>query len=437
MNGDVHTGSAANDRDRFGIGMGRARPAFKPKIVTCPNCRASLTVRDEAAVTLGCDYCGAALGMSGETVKALGLQDRSRTFPLKIGQRFDWKGHKYEVAARIALMEDKDPSEITWELLLYSPRRDTLWLSEYHGAWDLSRQTRVMPGSDPFAENAPGLLETGDGRKWIKSDAGTYEIAYVDGALPWEAKVGDTIRYAEFNERGGPLQYEAESSYGELEFSTGQALTREQLSQALGAGGGAPSAQAAAPPVRTTLFRRAMLIAAVVCVLNLVLAWTVGRPGTRVSSDSFQAAQISDGVTTGEFKVASDGNVIRVDVASPGLNNEWISYDLTLLEGETPLFSVDGQLEYFHGSEDGESWSEGSSHDSIYLKIPRAGTYRLAVEAEGGSGDQETAGTVRKGMRVEIFDGVRMTSYFFTMAMVSGACALLSLIIAYARRGGG
>jgi ribosomal protein S27E len=436
VNGDSKYRAATIDVERFGIGRGRDRPKLRPKNVTCPNCRASLTVKDEAAKMLGCEYCGAALEMSGEAVKAFGLQDRRFEFPLKIGQRFDWKGVKYEVAARIALMEDKDPSEITSEFLLYSPRRGSMWLSEYHGEWDLSWQTRVMPKSDPFSEGALGLLETGDGRKWIKSESGFYEVAYVDGALPWEARAGDTIMYAEFSERGGRLRYEAERAYGELEYSMGHALNGEQLKRAIGTGGDAPSISAADPLDRRAVFRKAMTIAALACAANLVIAWGVGRLGTRVLSDGFQPPQVSQGAETGEFQVASGGNLIRVDVESPGLDNEWLAYDLTLLEGDTSLLNVNGQLEYFHGVDEGESWSEGSRSDSIYVKVPKAGSYRLAVQGASARGDQQTSETSSRELRVEVTDGARIPMHFLIMAAVCGVLAVLSGIIAYAKFGG-
>src|SRR5690606_1789144 len=75
-----------------------------------------------------------------------------------------------------------------------------------------------------------------DGRRWRAAEAEHSQIAYVDGALPWLAKVGDRSRRAEFNALDGSGEtYEAEySPRGELEFSRGARVTEAQVRQATG-----------------------------------------------------------------------------------------------------------------------------------------------------------------------------------------------------------
>ena len=187
--------------NRFTVGQGRERPSYEPIAHKCPHCGGDLEVKDEQAQLVVCPYCGSHLEMSQTALTALGRRDESSwQFPLAVGARFQHRGLRFEVIARMALIEDGDASECTRQYYLFNPRLGSMWLSEYDGHWSLSTGCHVMPTVlGPFAGTRGDILTTHDGRERVCEETGEYQLAYVDGALPWIAKVGDVSQYAEFS----------------------------------------------------------------------------------------------------------------------------------------------------------------------------------------------------------------------------------------------
>jgi hypothetical protein len=419
--------AAANDADRFGIGAGRPRPPYKPRAVTCAHCGAGLQIKDERAQLVVCDYCGSRLNVTAAEAKVLGSgPGRKPDFPLALGARFLFKGAKYEVIARMRFIEDDDESEQSLQYLLYHPRRGTLYLDEYQGDWSISWPTHVMPTSDALAMTRGRILRTHDNRSWVTDGTGTYELKYVDGALPWIANVGDKIRYAEFSEKSGSgLQYEAEAQGDEIEYGTGQSLSADAVRRAMGAsarpapGAAKPSAPAfrASPALDAAQMRNwyltLIVIALAIAGLSfLAYAWAAGA-GRIVLQQSFGRAELTGQKLSDSFHVAGAGGLIRVRVEAPALDNEWMAVDLAVVEGEdNVLYDFDSDVSYYHGVEDGESWSEGSHADSHYIEIPKAGDYRLLVHAVGAAGETENAQAPPRGLNLTVTAGAVMDDYF-------------------------
>ena len=183
------------------MNQGRPRPDYQPKNIRCASCGAGLSIKDERAELVVCEYCGSHLDVSAAERKVVGRKSADQPFfPLQLGDSFRYRSARYEVIARLAYIEDGDIAEMTREYLLYHPRRPCCWLGEYQGHYSLTTTTHVMPRTDPFDIGRGGKLTTHDDKTWIAEGRGTYELYYVDGALPWVASVGDRLAYAEFAE---------------------------------------------------------------------------------------------------------------------------------------------------------------------------------------------------------------------------------------------
>ncbi|MFN8010118.1 MAG: DUF4178 domain-containing protein [Holophagaceae bacterium] len=81
----------------------------------------------------------------------------------------------------------------------------------------------------------------------------------------------------------------------------------------------------------------------------------------------------------GPFEVKDGGKNLAVSLSSP-VDNGWLGIEGALVSeqsGAVELFEV--QSSYYHGVEDGESWSEGSRKDAVYLSSLPPGSYMLRI----------------------------------------------------------
>ncbi|MFA6034764.1 MAG: DUF4178 domain-containing protein [Myxococcota bacterium] len=419
---------------RFALGRGRKRPPYTPKSIKCAACGAMLQLMDEGANLLVCRYCGANLGLSQGELSVLGVGQKSFGFPVALGERFRYKAHQYEVCARIAVCDAEEPECITREYYLYNPRCGTWWLAEYEGQWDISRTSRVIPVSNPLARMAGQTIETFDRKKWVCTERGRSRVVYVDGALPWIAQAGDLSEYAEFRGVGGGAQLIlfAEKAGSELEISTGTRLDAGAVER----GFAKMSAKAAGsltdnPSVsaKRVLWRAVALAVAALAINVSAAVWVAGR-GVEVLREGFTPGALTAGAVSRQFDVGVDGSLIKIDLRSPSLANAWMVYDVALLGPDQPVWTGEGGLEYFSGVEGGESWSEGSSEDTIYLKVPNAGTYRLSVKAASGTGEGEPSRAAADSMELTVTDGASIPKFFTWMWEAAGVFLIICLIAA-------
>ena len=414
------------EKDKYRLQEGRKRPAYKPKNIRCPGCGAGLTVKDERSKLVVCEYCSCHLYVTESEKKVLGKSlDPVQHFPLKIGDSFHYKATHFEIIARMAFIEDGDYSELTRQYLLYNPRMGTRWLDEYQGRYSLSKDSHVMPTSNPFEKQRGDVLKTHDGRRWITEETGLYELIYVDGALPWIAKVGDRISYAEFSEKSGSgMQYDVQRIDNEIEYGMGKALPLEVVRRATkkaDLGSGIVRKRYVDAAITRKLFVSVMLAALFALVVNGIMALYCLISGEVVLRQYFSADRLNQEVLSEPFPVAGDNNLIKIIArARPKLNNEWMALDVALIANEdTAVHVYDQDIQYYHGHEGGESWREGGQKKTAYIKIPLAGEYQLLLHAVSGRGSATQSTKTDHGVDIHIETGVRMPHFFIGASIAS------------------
>jgi len=423
------------DKERFKLNQGRERPAYTPENIHCPGCGAGLTLKDEQSQLVVCEFCGSHLDVSEEEKTVLGKGPEQKwEFPLKLGDSFQYKGSRFEIIARMAFIEDNDVSELTREYLLYNPRRGAMWLDEYGGNYSRSTDTHVMPTSDPFTKQRGSVLETYDGKKWVAVETGWYQLAYVDGALPWIAKVGDRIQYAEFSEKGGSeMQYDVQRIGNEIEYGSGQALTLEMVRRATGKPDlGAGVVRKKRVDVAKT--RKGFMILAIIALLALaingILALYCLTRGKTVLDQMFSAEQLTTETLSKPFTVSAAGNVIKITAGAYQLNNAWMAVDLAVVKGdETVIHVFDSDIQYYHGVEGGESWSEGSRDETSYIEIPEAGAYRLLLHAVSAHGETASATSALHQLRVQVEDDVLMPHFYVAFCIIAIVILIFTMVM--------
>ena len=414
---------------RFAPGAGRERPPFTPRSIQCPKCGGSQSIKNEHTELVVCDSCGSHLELTREESKILGAGPKRRfEFPLDIGQAFRHQGVRYEVIARLALLEDGDRKELNRQYLLFHPTRGGKWLSEYKGNYDLSWVSHVMPEVGTYSRGRGETMETHDGRSWVMAESCRYKLAWVDGALPWRATVGDWVTVDEFAAADGSGDlYEVESQEREVEYASGHGVSIESVRQATGKRDLAdPSATLLDVSVARRLYRQMLALAAAAVVIN-VLAWIFClNQGKTVLRQTFAAAQLTGEVLTEPFEVTEAGATMKVVLSSPSLDNAWMAVDVAVVEGDDAVLLVtDADLEHYSGVEGGESWSEGSGSSSFYTRLQTAGTYRLLVHAVSARGEAPQAERAEHGLSVVLLSGVVPPWPFGLAAILSFASLLV------------
>lgn len=427
------------DRDRFGLGTGRPRPAHESRAIRCPSCGSPNAVKDGAAKLVVCGHCGTHLQLSADEAVVLGESKvKQWAFPLELGDRFRFKGVAHEVIARMAQIEDHDETEVTRDYLLFHPSRGSLWLSEYMGKWSWSRPTHVMPTGPVSGLDATDRMETGDGRRWVVAETGEYETRYVDGSLPWVARVGDRVRYLECEvEGGGEEQYEVTWEGRQREFGTGASLPVSAVRRALGRQDVFGVEKSTSMAAKVHAVKRVMAMAAIATVVNGVALAYCWFSGSQVLTETFTPDQVTEGAFTSTFDLPSRGSLLKVKVEASGLSNAWMAVNLAVVEGqETVAHILDADISYYHGSSGGEAWSEGNRRKNKYVKVSKGGSYRLLIQGVSGVGNEASADVSTHGLRVTVMKGASLY-HFFIVSTILCAIVFLLAMQAHSKLAGG
>lgn len=403
------------DEQKYMIGEGKQRPAYKPQAINCPNCGAGLTIKNEQSELVVCPFCSSHLDVSEDEKKVLGKGEKAKKwkFVFELGDSFKTDGQRYEIIARLVFTEDED-DPVTRDYLLYNPYRGTLWLSEYEGEYSLFKDSHVMPKGNPFTTRDGGTIKTYNDTSWRKVEDGMYSLAYVDGALPWIAKKGDQVKYAEFvNSRDRKFLYEVQRIENELEYGMGKRLTKTELAEASNkkifkSPGKIRGVKITKTKKKQSFGQTAFFICGICLffvIINIVLLSMLTSSGTQVMKGSYDAALLTDGVYTESFGTEEKDEVVKIDIYAP-LDNAWMALNMALVKDENLVIHVDdADISYYHGYEGGESWSEGSKSHTTYWKIPEPGVYRLLLQGISNSGNTNSSDIARHKVNVKIKAG--------------------------------
>ncbi len=423
--------------DRFGLG--RPRPRHEARPIRCDGCGSPNAVKDEAARLVVCAHCGSHLDLSGDEQVVLGEgRVKQWAFPLELGERFRFKGVPHEVIARMAHIEDGDYSECTRDYLLYHPSRGAVWLSEYGGSWSWSRPTHLMPAGPVSGLSAADRLETADGRRWVIAETGEYELVYVDGSLPWVARVGDRVRYVDcVADGGGDEQYEITVEKGQREFGVGAALPISAVRRALGRDdiSGVEKSTSVAEKLRAA--RAVLALAVVALLINGGAALVCWQAGSQVLNEAFSAEQMTEGALSAPFTVPGSGALLKIRTSAIGLSNSWMAANVAVVEGEETVAHVlDADMSYYHGRDSDGSWSEGNRGKTLYVRVPRGGSYRLLVQGISAHGNDAGGDVSLHGMGVSVHTGARLFHFFLASTILAAGVFFFGLQ-AHGRAAGG
>lgn len=379
--------------------------------IKCPNCAASITLAAGREVkTVVCDYCGAQNELEGAEARVLGVnpQGFDPAFLFEIGEAGSFGGERYEVSGRMLYVDLEGYP--TREYLLWNAAKGYLWLAEENGHYILFRPTQQAPAANVFVLSAKQKVSAGP-TTFQFYEQGTVRLAYVDGALPWKATVGEPFQYADLIAPPQMLSVEADGP--EVEYFYGQYLKAAEVWTAFGKSDKPPPSYGvhpAQPFERGPVAKALMVLGLVFALLNLGLVfWSLGSNGKLIFERAFAADEYLGEALSAPFEVGS-AKVLALRIQAP-LRDSWLALDAALVDAkEQVVEEMSCDISYYSGVEDGESWSEGASDQTAYFKAPAPGQYKLILKASGGSG--LSGPCLREPLTVSLYQGPVLTRYF-------------------------
>ncbi len=412
--------------------------------LNCTQCGGPLELRaPDQSLRVTCPNCGALLDVSHGRLEFMqALQPPKTPLVIPVGSIGEFDGVKQMVIGFMVRSVEFEGVRYYWEeFLLYNPQIGFRWLVRSDDNWSYVQS--VPPGdvfhtTGRFGGKGDTVQFQGERYK-IYQDA-VARVEYVIGEFYWKVACGEQTRAVDYVHPPRMLSMEASlvqlgveesgepgktrkkkvrsAPTGEINWSLGTYIKRSQVEKAFGITG-LPRTSKIAPnqlfPHKKVYKYWALMLAAAF-LLGLLFIATGSRAKVFEQTYALEPVASAEGtqvIFSEPFQMKGRQN-IRVTARS-NVDNSWLYVEGDLIDdatGEVQSFSM--PVEYYHGVDDGESWSEGSQDPSIHLSAMPAGQYMLRLEAQWEKWQQPATVSVR------IDQGVpRILHLFLVMVFVS------------------
>ncbi len=392
--------------------------------VTCPSCTTTFELLGgDSAEMAVCPSCSNQIDLRGSSPALLGylVKENRPSVPFQLGQKGRLRGHVWILTGHIRFeSRDQWGTYVSDEFLLYNEDEGYRWLILEDGHFSLAQEAHG-PGPDIPAGRKSRFTFDGKSYKTFEWRE-TQRVVWVDGQLPYVAKVGDEVEYSDAV--SPPLMLSQEITERESEYFVAEYLPASEVSEGFGIEDQsiyqltvAPNQPYSITPVRAGL-KRVMGITALVNLL--VVLWSFSATETQKFHGDARSPS-GDETLSDPFELDNASAVHALELYSP-VNNSWIYVDAVLLNESNEVIAEFGApIEYYYGVEGGEGWSEGSKSHTDYFVIDAPGTYRLLTRAEGPPGTDPS-------FTMQVRSGVRLARYNLFLLFVSGVWWLLEMI---------
>ena len=403
-------------------------PTVAVRSLSCPVCGAPTAVRLFGhAVNVVCQSCHTLLDArdAGVTIVQK-YTDAIRYDPLiPLGSRGTLYDVIYEVVGFQVRQVEIDGTRYQWqEYLLFNPYKVFHYLTEYAGHWNFVSPLPLLPGGDPVPATASRSYH---GQHFKHFQTATATTVFVLGEFPWQVRVGEQAIAADYVSPPRMLSAEI-SGDKEVTWSLSEYVSGSDIWKSFALTGEPPATEgifanqpSPYPPIVQRIWTHAALLAALATLVWFV--YLVTSPRTRVFNQDFVydaraegPANIADtSFVTPTFELDGRPSPVRVETSAI-IDNQWLDIGYTLINDDTgDTYDFGREVSYYHGYEDGESWTEGSRADSVTLPAIPPGRYFLRIEPEG-----ERNGRAIQ-YQVTVVRGVPTSAWYFS------ALALLAL----------
>ncbi|MCB9852346.1 MAG: DUF4178 domain-containing protein [Phycisphaerales bacterium] len=391
--------------------------------VPCGGCDAMVAIHGREARSVVCPQCHRVIDVSRSepTTLELAAQIGKPAVPFKMGQKCNLRGVAYVVVGHIRFVEfDEDGTYRSDEFLLFSKEAGYQWIVMENGHFSLSRELNDRPiGFEPRMAVAKKSLRFVD-RTWKVFESGSMQVEWVDGELPWVAKIGDLSYY--MDAISPPYLLSAEWTESEMEWYEAEYLERAEVAEAFGISmNDLPTAFGVAPhqPFKRSQFSRQSMgvMGLFAIVFTMATFWSLGKSGEKVGHmvigpDKFRTEYVTDDHFTIREKDALCEAEFYADVS-----NSWEYFDVAVINSDDEVvLDFSAELSYYSGRDSEGSWTEGSKTDNVPFKLEKPGDYRFLILGQAGTGETPMAG-YGIPVSITIREGIVLTRYYLFFAL--------------------
>ncbi len=238
---------------------------------------------------------------------------------------------------------------------------------------------------NPDAAKAPTV--TLDGREYQHFQTSAPVTTAVYGEFPWIAQIGDVARMRDFIDP--PFMLSQEVTTAESVWSAGEYVEPEEIWAAF-AMPGSPPAKVGVAPAQPNPWSDQMgalwltfAAASVICFgafagfAAIAANKTVYEGNFAVTATDAERSRVSE-----VFDIPGRTSNLEVTLAT-NLDGHYSYVNMALIDADTDrAYDFGREVSYYHGVEDGESWSEGASYETFIVPSVPKGRYYVRVEPE-------------------------------------------------------
>lgn len=386
--------------------------------VSCPRCGGTLELHaPDKAERVTCPNCSSLLDVSEGNLKFLKALEPGKFTP-QIPSGATTKAGSFGAAESLTVIGFMarsvtiEGTKYFWdEYLLYNPRAGFRWLVQSDHHWNF---VESVPVGD-VTETNRGAQFRGEYFKLFQ-DA-TANVEYVEGEFYWKVTTNEHVRAMDYVHP--PLMLSKEvtmiaaqgavaAAAGEINWSLGRYIALKEIELAFDLSSlPRPSSIAPNQPFPYKGFYKYWAALTVLLVVVGLASFVTGGSrkvfGQNYQLPPLQNSDATQTIFSEPFELTGRRNV-SVSASAP-VDNSWLYVEGDLVNEDTGLvqqFSL--PIEYYHGVEDGESWSEGDRDMRTVLSALPAGKYTMRLEAQWDKWQQPA--TLSVSVKQNILHGI-------------------------------
>ncbi|MFD0766310.1 DUF4178 domain-containing protein [Mucilaginibacter lutimaris] len=364
--------------------------------VSCPKCKYIITLYDpEGSEFCVCPACHSFIRFANGSNPVIqkNAPPISQQPVLKLGNVGNIYGYDFKV---IGYIEKKEQAtRYAWrEYILYNYEKGYANFAEYDGHWTFVAGKAFYPNLDNLSDRSWDFINYEENEYNLFNKYTAVTTALI-GEFDWDI-LTEKAKTAEFVSPPNIIYKEQDKPGSKTaDFYLGRYTEPELIAEAfktdlklfpdkIGIGANQPSLHAKRWFAVYKLVPVLILLVAVIGLLASYLnpQYTVMDKDFFITSDSTKVNEFKPFVTP-PFTLNKQSSLEFLIRAN--MDNNWLEATVVLVnEADNQSWEVTESVEYYHGYEDGESWSEGSQEANVLLSAIPAGKYHLNIYPASG-----------------------------------------------------